>query len=484
MPRVVVCGAGSAGCVVAARLAEDPENEVVVIEAGPDYPTVEDMPAAIRNAYIGAGAAVGAHHDWGYFDAGLTTLNPRYADIPGKRMPVFRGKVVGGSSAVNAANFLRPHEDDFDTWVAMGASEWSWAQVRETLCQLEADPLGGQWHGTQGRVPVTRASREELRPILRDFLDACAGQGHQVLGDLNAPGAVGAGPIPFNTRAGVRQSAAVTYLSEARRRTNLSILADTEVDRVLFRGPAAVGVRLASGEEVAADLVVLAAGAVGSPAILMRSGVGPQAHLEELGITVRVANDAVGGNLQDHPISTLEFSMTPDPTDTSSATLQTMLTCCSSGTQDQRQLDLNIAPFVSGPDHVFVSVGLVKSRSVGYVRLRSSDVHVAPEIQLNYFSHPDDLPRLIRGVQLAREILSSPQLSRYALTEVFPGPAVAGADEIGESIRSSPYSYAHASGTCRMGHRVSAGAVVDQFGAVHGLERLSVVDASIMPSIP
>ena len=482
MPKVVVCGAGSAGCVVAARLSEDPANDVIVIEAGPDYPTLEEMPEVIRNAHVGA--SLGTHHDWGYFDATLTSsFNPLDVDGHDAIVPIFRGKVVGGSSAVNAGNFLRAHEYDFDTWVALGAAEWSWAQVREAFCRLESDELGGEWHGRQGKVPVRRTAREDLRPIFRDFLDACAHRGHQVLDDLNAPGAVGAGRIPFNVVAGVRQSAAVTYLADARDRANLTVRADAEVDRVLFDDRTAVGVLLTSGEEIAADIVVLSAGALGSPAILMRSGVGPQTQLQELGITVKVANDAVGSNLQDHPSATLVFSMTPESVDVS-ASLQTVLTCCSSGSQYQSEVDLNITPRVLRPDQLVVNVGLVKSRSVGYLRLRSSAATAAPEIHLNYFSHPDDLPRLIRGVQLTRDVVSSSRLTRYNLVETFPGPDATSASDIGESIRSSPHSYAHAAGTCRIGDPGVPGAVVDQYGAVHGLDRLSVIDASIMPLIP
>ncbi len=213
--RVVVVGAGSAGCVVAARLSEDPGTTVVLLEAGPDFPDVHAAPVDIRDAFVMGGT----DHDWGYLSE--PQAPPGAAATPGSEaagvVPVLRGKVVGGSSAVNGTSIMRSSPTDFAAWVAAGNPAWGWDDVLAAYRRLEADPIGGPAHGTDGPLPVHRFPVAAMRPVHQAFLEAAASLGHPLIDDHNAPGSLGAGPIPLNQVDGVRMSAAVTHLLAAPR---------------------------------------------------------------------------------------------------------------------------------------------------------------------------------------------------------------------------------------------------------------------------
>src|SRR4051794_24785106 len=299
MPSVIVVGWGWAGGVLAARLSEDPAISVLVLEAGPHYPTVEEMPDDIRLAWRFGGM----DHDWGYSAAGVVVETEGSGfGIERGGVPVPRGKVVGGSSAVNGSNALRAYPSDFDRWVGLGNDLWSWDQVLPYFRRMENDPMGGEYHGSDGPMPIRRFTGENLRPVMHAFIDACVQAGHPRVEDLSTPGAIGAGSVPVNQVDGVRQSTAVAYLIPAMDRPNLELRAGASVDRVEFAGGRARAVVLTSGERLEADLIVLAAGAVGSPIILQRSGVGPTEVLERHGIPVVHALPGVGRNLRDHPM--------------------------------------------------------------------------------------------------------------------------------------------------------------------------------------
>ena len=480
MRRVVVIGAGSAGCVVAARLTEDGDTAVTLLEAGPDYPDIDRAPADIRSAFVFAGT----DHDWGYVSEGVAALSEAVnLGSASAAIPVLRGKVVGGSSAVNGTSAMRSTPSDFDRWVAAGNDEWSWEQVLPFFCKLESDPKPGDWHGHSGPLPILRYEGADLRPIQRAFLAACAECGHAAVDDHNEPGAIGGGVIPLNQRDGVRQSTAVTYLAPIRSRPNFTLRSGVLVDRLEFDGGRVCGVRLVGGELVEADDVVLAAGAYGSPAILLRSGLGPAAEVAALGITPVVDLPAVGKHLRDHPMMVVAVEGRADAIGALDPPVQTMLTVATNGESTQEHIDVEIAMFTVVPDQVFFGVGMVRPRSVGEMRLSSADPHAAPSIRLNFYDDPADVECMIAGVRAVRELTATSALTPFLGDELFPGAAVQDDGALSSAIRATPTSYAHATGTCRMGPNPSS-AVVDQRGRVHGVDHLWVIDASIMPALP
>jgi choline dehydrogenase len=422
-------------------------------------------------------------HDWGFVSE---------PDELGHSIPLPRGRLIGGCSATNACFALRGWPQDYDQWAARGNPGWSFADLLPTFRAIESDAdFGGDWHGSGGPVPIRRPSASELSPLQRAFADAAVAAGHQLAGDHNEPGAVGVGPSPRNVRDGLRMSMALTHLVTARGRPNLTIRADTAVDRVELRGTTARGIRITSGEIVEADAVVVTAGSYASPAILMRSGIGPAAGLRDLGIGVAADLPGVGDNLIDHPLAAVDLPTTPG---FAGPRFQVILTLRSSLADPGGPPDLHL--FAAGPfddaaspaGGVFgIVAGLLSVRSRGSVRLRSADPADPPRIDIAHLRHPEDMTRMIEATWHARRLSRTPPLAGFVTgAELAPGPAISDDDTAGlaRSVRQRAGSYHHPVGTCAMGPHPGDGAVVDARGAVHGIDGLRVADASVMPAIP
>lgn len=476
MTSVIVCGGETAGCILAARLTENPDISVLLLEAGPDFASLEETPLEIRDSWSHEAFNSG-RYDWGY----LTE------DVLGdgvERNHAFHGKVMGGSSAVNAAAMCLPPAADFDQWVALGNDRWSWDAVRPVYRAVEDDPIGGD-HGRGGPVPVRRVPHEQMRPFFADFMRSAAAQAYRVLEDVNG-GVSGVGPYTANSVDGVRQSMNLCYLTPARERPNLEIRSSVMVDRVAWSGNRATGVHLASGELLESDLVVLAAGALSSPALLIRSGIGPADTLARVGIEQRHALEGVGRNLREHPIVAPTYTLR-EPSDAIGRPMEVMLTMASSAASETRPdlLAMPLTPPVgpSGPPVVVTLVELLQPRSIGRLELRSADPGEDPRIFYNLLDHADDRTRLLEGVRKLRDIAAVEPYASHLGDELWPGEALQSDAELLEAMVATRIPAAHPMGTCAMGPADAPSSVVDQQGRVHGLEGLYVIDASIFPTV-
>lgn len=478
---VIIVGAGSAGCVLAARLSENTNRSVLLLEAGPDYATLADLPIEIAKTVPRPPES----HDWGY------------TSVPGhlnRAIALPRGKIVGGCSAINATFAIRGAPGDYDEWAALGNPGWSFEEALPFFQRLERDmDFDDQWHGQDGSIPIRRYQSDELTPVHSAFLESCAEAGYPAVEDHNQPGVIGAGPTPMNVIDRVRQSTALTYLAQARHRPNLTIVSGQLADKVVLDGRQAVGVRIAHPDTTySGENIILSAGAYGSPAILMRSGIGSAGNLRALGLNIVVPLEGVGQNLIDHPLLALRFSAAYGRASGEEPTIQTLLTWKSSATGAEQ--DLHILPGsaqVTDTDSsptgkaFELAVSVTKPQSHGQISLKSIDPTQAPLIDPGYFTHPADMPRMVEVLRVARHLTRTPPLSNLVVEEIFPGPRVSDdSDDLEAAIRATVGTYHHPVGTCHMGPSDDHMAVVDSKGKVHGTEGLFVIDASIMPTIP
>ncbi|MEO8306703.1 MAG: GMC family oxidoreductase N-terminal domain-containing protein [Pseudomonadota bacterium] len=506
----VIVGAGTAGCVLAARLTEDPTVRVCLIEAG----------GPARHPFVKVPALVGAAIMSRKLTWGLMT-EPQPA-LDNRRIPVPRGKLVGGTGSINGMAYHRGHPRDYDDWAAAGNAGWSWQEVlpyfqrSENNAQLR-DP---SVHGTNGPVHVTYVPRPN--PMNRDFADSFASVG----GFAHCTDFTGLEPEGYGLRQatifrGCRDSTATGYLAPASNRPNLTVLTQARVHRLRIEGGRATGVvaRTSNDNQANRDQIItaqrevlLCAGAIHSPQLLMLSGIGPAQHLESLGIAVQ-ANLPVGANYVDHPA----LALTQEMHDTSSygLSLRTLpraawnlveylmarrgplasnvfeSTAFIRSREGLDRPDLQIAfqparrnpnPFPLPLGHGFaMSIVNLYPRSRGQVRLASRDVNDAPRVDAGLFSDAADIPPMLRGLRLARQLCTSDAFARYSAREMLPGRAVQSDADLTAYLRRAAATAHHPVGTCRMGTDETS--VVDPALRVRGLSALRVVDASVFPGI-
>jgi choline dehydrogenase len=485
----VIVGGGSAGAVLAARLSQEPARRVLLLDAGPDYATVRSTPADLRDAWRMSLRA----HDWG-----LTAQA-----VPGRAIPYPRARVLGGSSAVNATIALRGVPADYDEWAALGNDEWGWAKVLPHFRRLEDDPEGaGELHGRGGPIAICRWRPGELIPVQRAFFEVCRRLGFPEVADHNHPQATGVGPFPQSRRGRLRLSTAIGYLLPARHRPNLTIAPRCLVSRVRFASDRAAGVEIsgeAGPEQVRGRRITLAAGAIGTPAILLRSGIGPEAALARLGIEPVADLPGVGAGLADHPVTRLLLVPEPGSCDPHTPLAQVVLRYTAPGSDEFNDMQqvmfshVDVAAIggeqavaaVGTPLAIGLPVALERPRTRGRVRLASTDPRTPPVIQLNFAADPEDLRRLMAGVRLAWQIAHQPEITGHThRVALLSEETMASDDALAAYVRATVTTQFHPCGTARMGPAADPMAVVDQHCRLRTIPNLRVADASIMPTIP
>ena len=503
----IVIGAGSAGCVLANRLSEDPAHSVLLLEAGK-----QDRSLFIRMPTALAIPMSTPRFNWGYWGQPEPYLD-------GRRMDCARGKVLGGSSAINGMVYVRGHADDFDQWENEGATGWGYADCLPYFKRSEGWMMGGDTY-RGGAGPLTTCNGNDMHnPLYQAFIDAGREAGYGVTEDYNGYRQEGFGPMHMTVRGGERCSTDLAYLEPARRRPNLTVITEADVDRLTFSGMRVTGARYRLGGQEhsvkAHQEVIISAGSIGSPTLLQRSGVGPMSVLMAAGVPVRHDLPGVGENLQDHLEVYFQYRCRQPITINGHLGLlsklrigaQWVLTKSGLGATNHFESCgfIRSRAGVAAPDiqyhflpaairydgqaafdgHGFqVHVGPNKPDSRGHVRISGPDSIHEPLIQFNYLSTEKDLADWRQCLRLTREILQQPALDEFRGGEIQPGIDLSDDAAVDAWVRRNVETAYHPSCSCRMGARDDERAVVDPQCRVRGLEGVRIVDSSIFPTIP
>lgn len=501
----IIVGAGSAGCVLANRLSSDNENNVLLIEAGPENKALSlKMPAAVLSNLNST------KHNWAFEGEPEPQFN-------GRTLKHDRGKTLGGSSSINGMVFIRGHALDFERWRQSGCDGWSYADVLPYFKKMESYEGGAdEYRGGGGPVQVHRPT--VIDPLTRAFLKAGGEAGYPLTDDICGYCQEGFGVLDSSVYKGERWSTARAYLDPVRANSNLTIVTGATVQKIIFKERQATGVRYVDnyGNKVDATAnteVILSAGAVGSPQLLMLSGIGPGDHLKSHGIEPLHDLPGVGQNLNDHPDFVLKYkclqpvSIWPK-TKLLGRTLAGIqwlanrkgivasnhfdaVACIKSGPDaEYPDIQLTQSPIAVDhdtwaplPEHAFqIHVGLMQAYSRGHIKLRSADPAAPPQILANYLQDPRDREMLLSGIRQVRKLVEQPAYAALAGEEIYPGAQAQTDQQLNDCLTERTVSQWHLSGTARMGSATDEGAVVDPEGRVYGTNSLRVVDASIMPA--
>ena len=501
----IIVGAGSAGCVLANRLTDDGRHRVLLIEAGPKNNALSlKIPAAVLKNLQST------KYNWAY-------QGEPEPELGGRVITHDRGKTLGGSSSINGLCFIRGHALDFEGWRQSGCEGWGYADVLPYFKRLENYSGGeSEYRGGDGPLAVHRPKPQN--PLYKAFIEAGRDAGYQTTDDICGYRQEGFGVFDLSIENGERNSTAKAYLDPASPRKNLTVITNTQVQKILFNGNEATGIsyKKADGEIIKVDAlkeVILSAGAVGSPQLLMLSGVGPASHLKDHGISIIADMPGVGQNLNDHPDFVLKYkclepvSIWPQTRlvgrtfagirwllrrDGICASNQFEAVACvrSAAGVEYPDIQLTISPaavddqtWTPLPEHAFqIHVGLMRNFSRGNITLRDSDPASAPRILANYMKDPRDRDLLLKGIRIVREIANQPAFKPFCGEEIYPGVAAQTDNELNVCLDEKLNTQWHLSGTARMGDSNNREAVVDPHGKVHGLSKLRIVDASIMPA--